>query len=199
MKTFPVIQSRRLGQRPIKVIWQGTPIVLFRDDTGTVNAFHDTCPHLDTSLSEGWVKDGRLVCPWHQWEFATDGQCQHPVSMSRYQCQVFKVHECHDWIWVGATEPHYHSERLSLSKMFLVMGHTLKDWTHAGLIEDDLMHVRIKDNELQCDIRIYVNQGTTESHYRVGIWYPRTWAAEPNRAKIADIMDSVLTHLNAEG
>lgn len=29
----------------------------------------DTCPHARTSLSKGWVEDGRIVCPVHFAEF----------------------------------------------------------------------------------------------------------------------------------
>ena len=196
MNLFPVIQSRRLGKRPLKVIWQGTPIVLFRDETAAVRAFHDTCPHLDTSLSEGWVKDGRLVCPWHQWEFAKDGRCHHPISMSEYQCQRFEVHEHKDWIWMGAEHPQYMSQHLSLSKQLLLVNHDFKAWAYEGLVPQSDSHLSLHISDLRCDIHMYINRGITASHYRMGIWYPREWSANLSCPKIAEIMDSILSHLN---
>ena len=63
--------------------------------------FHDTCPHLNTSLSEGWVKI-RLVCvlggSLHQMAMSD------PVSMGEYKCEI-PVQEAHDWIWLGHQIP----------------------------------------------------------------------------------------------
>lgn len=196
MSLYPVLQSRRLGQRPLKVIWQGTPIVLFRDETYAVCAFHDTCPHLDTSLSEGWVKDGRLVCPWHHWEFAADGSCQHPVSMGEYKCDKFPVQEAHGWIWLGLSDSLLSQDGFALSKAHLVLGKNLKDWPQTGLTECSTSHAQIEMKGLRCDIQLFTNKGITETHYRVGVWHPLQWSADPERPKIADIMASALTHLN---
>lgn len=36
---------------------------------GRVHAFEDRCPHANGPLSGGNFTDGRLICPWHAWEF----------------------------------------------------------------------------------------------------------------------------------
>jgi nitrite reductase/ring-hydroxylating ferredoxin subunit len=36
---------------------------------GTVHAYDDKCPHKGTTLSDGTLEDGVLVCPTHHWEF----------------------------------------------------------------------------------------------------------------------------------
>src|SRR5271165_1914988 len=35
------------------------------------------CCHMGADLSLGCVKDGRLACPLHGWEYASDGRCEH--------------------------------------------------------------------------------------------------------------------------
>ncbi|GIU80283.1 MAG: nitrite reductase [Bryobacteraceae bacterium] len=36
---------------------------------GAVHAFEDRCPHAGGPLSGGNFTEGRLICPWHAWEF----------------------------------------------------------------------------------------------------------------------------------
>lgn len=43
-------------------------IVLCRHK-GAVHAFEDCCPHANGPLSGGNFMEGRLICPWHAWEF----------------------------------------------------------------------------------------------------------------------------------
>ena len=52
----------------------GTPVVLC-NDSGVLHAFKDECPHRHGPLSHGNFVDGRLVCPWHAWEFRCDTGC----------------------------------------------------------------------------------------------------------------------------
>lgn len=50
-------------------------IIVIRDDRGQVRGLHNICRHRGTILcdeSAGHV--GRLVCPYHQWVYARDGQ-----------------------------------------------------------------------------------------------------------------------------
>lgn len=39
-------------------------------------AIDNACPHQGASLSDGWVEDGVVACPWHAWQFDTrSGEC----------------------------------------------------------------------------------------------------------------------------
>lgn len=51
------------------------PVLLWRDPTATLRAFHNLCPHRGLPVTEeGAGELGRyLVCPYHQWSFAADG------------------------------------------------------------------------------------------------------------------------------
>lgn len=69
---YPVAFADELGDGPQKRIVCGTHIVVWATGDG-VAAAKDRCPHRDAALSQGWVSDGCLVCPYHGWEWRNDG------------------------------------------------------------------------------------------------------------------------------
>ena len=56
--------SRAIGQRPRPYEIAGLELVAWRTD-GELRVAPDACPHMGARLSDGHVRDGRLVCPWH--------------------------------------------------------------------------------------------------------------------------------------
>jgi phenylpropionate dioxygenase-like ring-hydroxylating dioxygenase large terminal subunit len=71
---YPVAFGEDVNATPLRRTLLGTPIVLWRDGTGQPAAVEDRCPHRDGRLSKGWTCDGRIVCPYHGWEFGRDGK-----------------------------------------------------------------------------------------------------------------------------
>lgn len=58
--------------------WLGARIVAWRDAAGRVCVADATCPHLGSDLGPetgGRVLDGRLVCPFHGYEYDVAGRC----------------------------------------------------------------------------------------------------------------------------
>lgn len=58
--------------------WMGEKIVMWRDENGSVCVAEAYCPHLGADLGPdagGRVCDGRLVCPFHGFEYDAGGQC----------------------------------------------------------------------------------------------------------------------------
>jgi len=52
-----------------RMVWADEkPIALFRVN-GEIFAIDDTCPHMGASLSNGFVENGTVTCPWHFWRF----------------------------------------------------------------------------------------------------------------------------------
>ena len=55
--------------------WDGCDIAVFNVD-GSFFAIEDTCMHAGGPLHEGSILDGKVICPWHHWEFdPRDGSC----------------------------------------------------------------------------------------------------------------------------
>ena len=64
-----VASSRELnGDGPMPVHAGPLPLALVRL-RGELFAVEDQCPHMRHPLSRGFLREGRLVCSWHHWEF----------------------------------------------------------------------------------------------------------------------------------
>ena len=51
------------------------PIIVLRDDSGTIHGLHNVCRHRGSVIcTEPAGHMRRLVCPYHQWTYALDGQ-----------------------------------------------------------------------------------------------------------------------------
>lgn len=51
----------------------GGPVIITRDEHGTIRAFANYCRHRGTQLAHGCGKKTKLVCPYHAWSFGMDG------------------------------------------------------------------------------------------------------------------------------
>ncbi|WP_077618018.1 aromatic ring-hydroxylating oxygenase subunit alpha [Bacillus sinesaloumensis] len=92
---------------PQQVIVLGERIVLFRTEEG-IHAFKDLCIHRGAALSQGCVKDGQLVCPYHGWEYDSEGTCtkipQLPEGRKiplKAKAIKFSCREEYGYVWVN--------------------------------------------------------------------------------------------------
>lgn len=66
----------------------GKAIALFNVN-GNFYALDDTCPHRGGPLSEGFVEDGVVTCPWHGWQFQlATGDCLTDPSTAQNKYEV---------------------------------------------------------------------------------------------------------------
>ena len=90
--------------------WMGQQIVAWRDSEGRVCVSEAFCPHLGGHLGPkggGCVRNGRLVCPFHGFEYDAAGQCvatpnAPPPKTARLN--VYEVRELNGFIfawWSG--------------------------------------------------------------------------------------------------
>jgi phenylpropionate dioxygenase-like ring-hydroxylating dioxygenase large terminal subunit len=102
----PVAQPADVTSQPVPVQLLGQDVVLWRDESGTVQAFADQCPHRGARLSLGQVRDGQLECPYHGWRFAGNGQCTLVPALPSFKppasncAKRFAVREAHGLLWV---------------------------------------------------------------------------------------------------
>jgi nitrite reductase (NADH) small subunit/3-phenylpropionate/trans-cinnamate dioxygenase ferredoxin subunit len=52
-----------------KAVVVGKKLIAVFHQGGEFFAIDDTCPHMGSSLSDGWVEQGIVTCPWHAWRF----------------------------------------------------------------------------------------------------------------------------------
>ena len=67
-----VLGSAELGEGTMRRVQAGDGDLLLVRQHGRVCALAHACSHLGGPLSEGELKDGSVVCPWHGSEFALD-------------------------------------------------------------------------------------------------------------------------------
>lgn len=72
----PVGRLSDLGGGPHAVVVLGEEVVIWQTPNGSHHALADRCPHRGTKLSLGQIKDDRLECAYHGWQFDTAGQCK---------------------------------------------------------------------------------------------------------------------------
>jgi NAD(P)H-dependent nitrite reductase small subunit len=70
---------------------------LFRTPDGLF-AINNVCPHKGAPLHDGFIHDGAVTCPWHQWDFRlNDGEC---LTVPKVRIKSYAVEERDGAIWV---------------------------------------------------------------------------------------------------
>ncbi|GFP89810.1 chlorophyllide a oxygenase chloroplastic [Phtheirospermum japonicum] len=85
------------------------PWVLFRGKDGKPGCVQNTCAHRACPLHLGSVNEGRIQCPYHGWEYTTDGKCEKMPSTKKLNVKI-KALPCFEqegmiWIWPGNDPP----------------------------------------------------------------------------------------------
>lgn len=101
----PTIKSSLLKKKPVSVQLCDEEIVLFRTATGTIGALKNRCCHRGMGLSQGWVENEAIVCPYHAWQYAPDGNAFSPSTPKLKFCAPsFTVIERYGIIWIKSAE-----------------------------------------------------------------------------------------------
>lgn len=84
----------------VRVWAEGVRLIVGRPAAGEAPlAALDSCPHLDLPLAAfGWVelRRGRIVCPWHFWEFdAGTGRCEYASMYADDEIFLFQLEGAH--------------------------------------------------------------------------------------------------------
>ncbi len=96
----PVIASAALADNTMRRVKMGDTDLLLVRQRGHVCALAHACAHLGGPLSEGTLKDGTVVCPWHGSEFRLDnGEVVNGPTTHAQPC--FTVRERNGQIEVG--------------------------------------------------------------------------------------------------
>jgi 3-ketosteroid 9alpha-monooxygenase subunit A len=84
---FAVAKSSEIGRRPMSVHYFGQDMVIYRGASGRAVILDAFCPHMGThlgsapnsatSISETYMEEDNIRCPFHAWRFGADGVCNH--------------------------------------------------------------------------------------------------------------------------
>ena len=67
-----LVSAGKLSQLPpdsVREVCVGEKIYALCNFSGEITALDGVCLHRGGPLGHGHVNDGRVVCPWHLWEF----------------------------------------------------------------------------------------------------------------------------------
>ncbi len=102
----PVAAQADLGSDPLGLTLLDQRLVLWQDAAGRAHAFADRCPHRGTPLSMGRVRDGRLECAYHGWQFEGGGRCVHIPAVPDFAASAthaacaYEVRADHGLWWI---------------------------------------------------------------------------------------------------
>ncbi|WP_431481242.1 aromatic ring-hydroxylating oxygenase subunit alpha [Pseudomonas thivervalensis] len=99
------------------------PVLIIRDKSGQVRAFHNACRHRGSKVCEhAQGKVAKLVCPYHKWTFELDGSLLFAGNMgadfdrSQYNLKPVHCEIVHTYIYVCVDQaPEFESFRHSVS------------------------------------------------------------------------------------
>ncbi len=90
----------------------GQKIIIFRNKEGNLAALEDRCCHRNVRLSLGYLREGRVVCGYHGWEYDNQGNCvlipsQLPENKIPPAAKIksYPVQEFNRWVWIFIGDP----------------------------------------------------------------------------------------------
>ncbi len=131
----------------------GENLILCRDASGTVTAFHNTCRHRGAELcAEAEKPVGKLItCPYHAWAYATDGRLvsvAHATPAGDFRKEEHGLYAVHLREWNGflylclADHPPEFKPDLGL--------HALDNWPMAELVTGHRL-----EKVLECNWKVF--------------------------------------------
>ncbi len=105
---YVVARTHELSaKKPVRRWVNGMPIALYLEQ-GEVRALVDRCPHRGAPLSQGRIRDGRIECPYHGWQFNGAGElCAMPCltdAPPKVSAKTLKVSVKRGLVFVGIGE-----------------------------------------------------------------------------------------------
>ncbi|GAA1466485.1 aromatic ring-hydroxylating oxygenase subunit alpha [Microbacterium thalassium] len=151
---YIVAYSADITTKPARVRLLGDDYVIWRGRKGLVGAALDECPHRGSRLSQGWVENGDIVCPYHGWSFDPTGACTRipqndddkPIPPRARALSVL-VQEKYGFVWVCPGMPRANIPELPEAEdpSYTVIFEILETWNASAprIIDNalDVSHV----------------------------------------------------------
>ena len=111
--TRQAVEKVKLAQKT----WMGEKVLIWCDRDGKICVSETHCPHLGADMAPaagGCIRDGRLICPFHGYEFDTTGQCVATPFAPPPKTARLRVYETQEvgglvfaWWGLGERAPHW--------------------------------------------------------------------------------------------
>jgi len=104
---YLICPASELKDQIITKTLHGQKFIIYRDKDGNLAALEDRCCHRNVHLSLGYLREGRVVCAYHGWEYNSHGNCvlipsQIPDNKIPPTAKIksYPVQEFNRWVWV---------------------------------------------------------------------------------------------------
>lgn len=104
---YIVLESKEVKKRPVGVTRLSEKLVFFRDSNGHVHCLKDRCVHRGVALSLGEVCGDHLLCPFHGFEYNSEGKVDVIPAYGRkyevpdrYKVSHYKTYESNGFIYI---------------------------------------------------------------------------------------------------
>lgn len=74
---YAIAHITEISKKPTKFERLGKNIVTWRDVDNNIIVMDNRCPHRGVELSAGKICDNAIQCPFHGFEFDSDGSCKY--------------------------------------------------------------------------------------------------------------------------
>ncbi len=153
------------------------PVVMFRNEDGSVAAIGGRCPHRFAPLNLGKLKDGIVECGYHGLCFDSSGACVHnphgngviPKVMKVPKYPVVERHAC-VWIWMGDADAADESQIPDYS--FMTADKTA---VMTGYMYTKANYVLLTDNIMDLSHADFLHAGSLGTGGQIGRTKPRIW------------------------
>lgn len=190
--------SSEVGDQPLHARMLGCDFVLFRGAGGKLACLSDACCHRGGSLSRGQCVNDCVQCPYHGWEYDSEGRVRRIPSLgddakipARARVDSYPVQERWGYIWAFLGDMP-EGERPELPEILAEYGDD-ENWRMISLQRDwDVNWARLKEN-LADSSHLYLVHSfgkhlpeTTEifpvHQTEWGVRIPQTYGVKPTEA-----------------
>jgi len=134
---YLICPASELKEQIITKTLNGQKIIFFRDKEGIISALEDRCCHRNVQLSLGYLREGRVVCNYHGWEYDIHGKCvfipsqspEHKIP-STAKIKSYPVQEFNRWVWIFIGDP----EKVDKIKPLNIPEMDQWDFTYKGYV-----------------------------------------------------------------
>ncbi|MGB5846880.1 MAG: Rieske 2Fe-2S domain-containing protein, partial [Ignavibacteriaceae bacterium] len=106
-KWYLICPSDELKNEIVKRRILSKDIILFRNSDSSITALEDRCCHRNVNLSLGYIKEDRIVCGYHGWQYDKTGKCVEIPSQlpgdkipPTAMVKKYPVKDFNKWVWV---------------------------------------------------------------------------------------------------
>ena len=126
LQWYVIGESKELKKnKPFKATVWDNNYVIWKDIKGKYQALDDVCPHKAASLAGGEIINGNVMCPYHGYEFNSDGKLMKVPGMcfrqsSVYNTAKYDIVEKYGWVYLNVYDKSKNNETTTFKENIFI-------------------------------------------------------------------------------